>query len=274
MGRKIYLGIIYSITALCMIFGACFHVFNFVENSIFNDFFGKVSGNGSQVQKEEALSSFDNMNLDLSVMSVTIYKGDSYKISYNCSEKFVPKYEVKDGTLYVTQDDLHLNLTDVNNPKCSLTITVPTDSLSDLTAQVDVGDLLLKDITLSNLDISADVGDLDITNVTTENCTIQADVGDVNLKDIEMKTGTIDANVGDIEIKDIDFTSLEIMADLGDVDVLDVTSLEDYRIDLETDLGDVSVDKKEHKREYFSEGSGDKKLTIYVSTGDIDVTSR
>ena len=57
MGRKIYLGIIYSITALCMIFGACFHVFNFVENSIFNDFFGKVSGNGTQVQKEEALSS-------------------------------------------------------------------------------------------------------------------------------------------------------------------------------------------------------------------------
>lgn len=274
MGRKIYLGIIYSITAFCMIIGACFHIFNFIDNSVFNNFFGKFSSSGTQVQYEETLNSFSHMDLDLSVMSVTISEGDSYHISYNCPEKYVPDYEVKNDTLYVTQEDLPLTGISNNNRKCSITITVPANTLSNLTGQMDVGDVQIENMTVGTLDVSADVGDIDIANVTAETCLIQADVGDICLKNIDMKTGTIEANIGDIEVNDTSFTSLEILADLGDVDVLDVISLEDYRLELETDLGDVSVDNRDYKREYFSKGTGNNLLKIEVSTGDIDVTSR
>lgn len=278
MGRKIYLGIIYSITIICVLFGACFHIFNFMENTIFNNLFGRFSRSGSQIQNQEDLETFTDINLDMSVMSVTIMEGNSYSISYNCPEKFVPIYEIKDNTLFVTQKN-DLSWTFGNSKKCSMTITVPSKTTPDLIAQLDVGDLNIKDINLSNLDVAADVGNIEITDVACTSFDVKADVGDITLTDITMENCMIEANVGDVDVDHCVFTSLDIQADLGDVDVSDIPASQgDYRIDLETDLGEVSINDKNYKREYFAEASsdasGDSKLIIYVSTGDVDVSFR
>ena len=248
-----------------------------IENSVFNNLFGQLSGSGSQVQKEEALIAFSGIDLNMSVMSVTIMKGDSYSISYNCPEKYVPEYEVKDQTLYVNQDDLNLSWNSGNSRKCNMTITVPADSCPSVMGQLDVGDLNIHDIDLARLDVSADVGDIDISNADSNSFSVKADVGDINLTDISMTSCYVEASVGDVDLDGCSFISLDIQSDLGDVDVSDIpSSAENYRIDLETDLGEVSVNDKNYKREYFSEASdgSDYKLTIYVSTGDVDVSFR
>lgn len=279
MGRKIYLGVIYFITVICVIFGSCIHIFNFIENSVLDNFFGKFSGSSSQVRNEETLEDFTAIDLEMSVMSVTIMEGDSFSISYNCPEKYVPEYEVKNETLYVSQKDVHLNWPSGNSQKCNMTISIPNNALPSITGQLDVGDVNIKNIDITVLDITADVGNIEITNVDSGSFSLQADVGDINLSDINMTDCYIGANVGDVDMEHCSFTTLDIQADLGDVDVSDILSAqENYRIDLETDLGEVSVNDKNYKKDYFSEASSNAeenyKLTIYVATGDVDVSFR
>ena len=81
----------------------------------------------------------------------------------------------------------------------------------------------------------------------------------------------MDTSVGDTVIKDNIFEKLYVDGSVGDVKVSSSKDLSDYAYDLDTSIGDVSINGVSHKKEYQQKGTGGK-ITVDNSTGDISIT--
>jgi len=75
---------------------------------------------GSLSSKGTQLDEFTSISADVSIMDIDIVSGDEYSISYSAHEKLVPKFEVKNSCLEITQKPKKL----WGNKTCSVTITV------------------------------------------------------------------------------------------------------------------------------------------------------
>ncbi len=270
MKKTIYLTILTIVTVVCIIFGALYHIGGFFSNITFFNFLG---GNldRSPINYSEDLDAFEAINLDTNVMDITIERGEGYHLSYNCEKYLEPEFEVKNNTFTLSQPDVSSPVFNISSNKCSMTLTVPSDvyfTKIDITS--DVGAVSIEDIGAKTAIFQADVGDLTLDTCAFSDTNITADVGDITSLNTDLGNATISADVGDIELNDATFESLDLSNDVGDVDLDCATKLSNYQIELSTDVGDVTVNGKNHDKDYSRDGNGEK-LTIENSTGDINL---
>ncbi len=168
--------------------------------------------------------------------------------------------------------------------------------LTDLTAKtikvsIDSGDCTMKEITADRLDvtndlgqttldggtvktliISADSGDVSVTGVTTDSGNLQLDLGKLTVKEINSKGLTLEAGSGDIDVQGVLQGVTDIQCDLGSVTVNPSGTKDQFRYELETDLGTVSVDEQESSGSISdSNASAKNSLKIQADMGDISV---
>ena len=86
--------------------------------------------------------------------------------------------------------------------------------------------------------------------------------GDVYYADLRPVVGSEQGGVRPVLI---------IQNNVGDVKVSSSKDLSGYAYDLDTSIGDVSINGVSHKKEYQQKGS-DGKITVDNSTGDISIT--
>lgn len=273
MKKTVFLAILTVITILCIIGGTIYHVSGFIDNIHLFDFSG-VTLDHSRVTYSEDLDEFSAIDLDTSVMDITLETGDTFHLSYDCVSYLVPEVTVKKGTLFLTQPDVpHFG---GSNNACSMTLTVPSGTVfTNADISSDVGNIRISGLQAEDADIQADVGDLTISGCTFTRSELDADVGDIDIGDTDFGKSEITADVGDVEITGALFTNLEISNDIGDISVDVDADLSDYQMDLSTDLGSVTLNGVGYKRSFSQKGTKDSKglrLTIENSTGDIDVT--
>ena len=91
MGKRIYLGIIYSITAICII----------PSLSWMSDSFKSKKN----ITFTENLEAFDYLDIDTSLGNVNVINGTSYSIEYKGNASYRPEYSVNSSTLKITQPD-------------------------------------------------------------------------------------------------------------------------------------------------------------------------
>ncbi len=265
MRKNAYLITITIITILCIIAGTWWHVIKWGMNVISGlPFLSEMVGdddtesadNSYSHQGGETYDSFDAISMDISVTDLNIQTGDKYSISYECNrEKLVPKFQLDNGTLVVTQSKArHMNFT--GSTKCEITITVPADAI------------------LQDLNIDGSVGDVDFSGIQTEKSNFDLSVGDVDFTDSALGECTIDTSTGDIDLENCTFDNLKIDTSIGDVDVITAQDLGDYNIMLDTSVGEVSVNGRSHKTHYEVQGGSGKELTVDNSTGDISLKTK
>lgn len=248
MKKKIYMTILTIITVLCIIVGCGIHLYGWEDGFLLTG--GRGSGNKAD---DVDLSEFHSMKADLRVCNLTIEQGQRYGISYDCNEELEPEIDVRDGVLILSQKKKKIWKM-INNQNCNITVTVPADTqLERFLAETDVGDLDIRQMEIQYFDAQIDVGQLDISDCTLGNVSIESDTGDIHLG----------ACI---------FDDLDIDSDLGTIKVNSKRSLKDYSMDLNTDLGNISVNGEEEKREYSNQGNRDKRITIDVDCGDIEIT--
>lgn len=256
MKKNTYIVIITLITIVCVIIGCFRFIFNVGMH--FYDFYTNNTSeeytSGADARNTEGLDAFTSIRVDVDVLDVTVVAGDSYSISYACDKDLVPTYEVKDGTLQVTQNGDDWSPLSFGNDDCEATITVP------------------KDAAIETIDITSDVGDTEISGLTISDIIITADVGDVSLQNVTMKTGNIELDTGDAELDHCSFENLTVSSDVGDVDVDSTEDLSDYAMDLSTDVGDVEINGRNQGQDYSTSGNGSKQLTVDNSTGDVEIS--
>lgn len=251
MKKNIYLTIIWGITILAIIFGTFYHSTNWGEK-----FFDKL---GIKIPShtqyfDETLNIFDKISFDVDLSGIEIITGNDYHISYECTENLIPEYEVKDGTLQVTQTSRNPHFPKRNgNDNCEIIITVPKDvSLSDITGYCDLGDVELNNLTADNISITCDLGAAALSNVSAASI-------------------SCDCNLGSCEIDDCYFDNLTINNDLGSVDVNGNISLSDYTMKLSASMGGIAVNGNDYLSSYEQIGDKDKTITISCDMGSIEI---
>lgn len=264
MKKNVYLTVLTIVTVICVVIGLCYHTINFgvsfmdgLNIPFFSLSRNTTSGNGSKSSEmlkdpeDIMLDEFNTIKVDADVMDLNIEYGSNFSLSYYCNEKLIPDYKVKDGVLTVTQNS---DLTSLwgGNKKCSVTITVPEE--------------------LEFVDIASDVGDIDLKNLSIKTLTLTADVGDIDIIRCTLGQVTLTADLGDIDVENSSFIELKATNDVGDTDIESSISLSDYEIDLKTDIGEVEVNDRNSHRSFQQPGTGNGKLTVSNSTGDIEVS--
>ena len=280
MKKNVYLIILTLVTVICIIGGTCYHLVDwgvsFLSHLPFASFYSDsddTESSGTTLSTGTvSLPSFNTVKIDSKVMNLSIEKGDDYSIQCDSTEKLNPKYEIKDKTLIVSQKQKIKVHNFMNTQKCSVHITIPEDTALEL-INVDgsVGDINLSNLNVTTIKIDSSVGDIELDDCKTDSIDIDTSTGDVKLNGCEANEINVDTSVGDTVLKDITFEKLYVDGSVGDVKVSSPKDLSDYAYDLDTSIGEVSINGVSHKKEYQQKGTGGK-ITVDNSTGDISIT--
>lgn len=280
MKKNVYLIILTLVTVICIIGGTCYHLVgwgvSFLSHLPFASFYSDsddTESSGTTLSTDTVLlPSFNTVKIDSKVMNLSIEKGDDYSIQCDADKKLNPKYEIKDNTLIVSQKQKIKVHNFMKNQKCSVHITIPEDTTLEL-INVDgsVGDINLSNLDVTTLKIDSSVGDIEIDDCKTDSIDIDASTAVVELNGCEANEINVDTSVGDTVIKDNIFETLYVDGSVGDVKVSSSKDLSGYAYDLDTSIGDVSINGVSHKKEYQQKGTGGK-ITVDNSTGDISIT--
>lgn len=254
MNKNLYLIILTIVTAVCILFGSCYHLTKWGIGfaSKFLPFISfEEADNWSYTDSDDIqLDAFSAISVDASVMKLTVRPGEKTSLSYRCTKNLEPHWEVEDGTLFITQKAVKAT----GKNECSVTLTVPSDTV------------------YSKIDIDLSVGDIDIKDLNGEHLRVNANVGDLDLANLSFSKIELDTNVSDVDVDNCQFDRLNIDANVGDVDVESAEDLSDYSIDLNTNIGSVSVNGQHHRREFSQKGTSGKSITIDTDAGDIDLS--
>ena len=287
MKKTTYLVIISIITIICVIAGSIIH---FGEMSLGWGFpwgfpWG-ASGDDKTLEKTVTLDEFSDMEIDLRAMDLTIERGDSYELSYQCNKEiYVPTSGIVDRVLVVKQrhDRIGFN---IGKAKCKMVLTVPEQAvINNIQISNDTGDVKLNNIEGDMLTLDIDTGDLKIEGSTFNKTDIDNDVGDIKLTACSLGDCNIENNTGDIKLSDCSFGrpdgDVHIKNDTGDVVVEGCEDLYLYETDFSTDIGGITVNGNNIKGKHYSEKAmlesnldNISRFTISTDIGEIVVSQR
>ena len=219
-------------------------------------------------------SEFTALKLDVDVADITIKPGDAFRVEYGlCNEPEIAAAD--DGTLTIREkaadhwwDGIHF--TQAMQPY--VTITVPEGTVLNLVdVTVDVGDAAVSKLELGALHLDADVGDLKLQSVTVQGAVdFSADVGNVDCREMTVAgTVTIEVDTGDISFAG-SAARIDAETDVGDMQFLLAGTAEDWTMELETDVGNVTVNGADQGNRFASRG-GQYQLEAETDTGDVTV---
>lgn len=190
MNKRIYLIIIYIISALCIIAGILGNIFNAAP---FNRLTASSSGNNCDFYEE--LKAFSNITIDGTVAHINIVKDDTYSFKYEGGERFKATAVVNGSTLNVTQSTEHF-LGNIKNADCTITIGIPENvSISDLHLSSNVGNVKIDSIDIGYLTASLNMGNCKFDNCTYKSAIINVDMGNLTIRMPENKDCGYDLSV-------------------------------------------------------------------------------
>ncbi len=248
--RRLYIGVITLITILCVIAGMAIHFGDSSIGFIVNNETKMENGETTRADKVQ-LDSFTKIRVETDVMGLTVEPGDDFTFSYNCTKNLIPKYEVKDGVLYITQEQK--NRINFGNNNCDATLTIPDGIL------------------LEKVEITSDVGDIWIDRLAIVDLSVYCDVGDLNIDETVFGNAKIELDVGDLEISDSEFENLDAYSDVGDIDIHSTMDISEYSFDIVSDIGDIEVNGREYKDECRINGSQNL-IKIGSDIGDVEIS--
>lgn len=250
MKKTIFLIILGIVTVGCIIYGTVYHIGGGFRNLKHSGIFVSDDGNedgkfsfhfdfdtdeetNNEHNLNQKLETFSKIKIDTSIMDIRIQEGDGFYISSSWNREWLrPEVSVNNGQLNVIQKSSKKNKAGSNNAR--LTLTVPAGSKFE------------------DLDINSNVGEIKIRKLDAEDIDIELNVGEISLRDVNFDNATIDNNVGEVSI----YTDV---------------NLDDYTINLATDVGDVNYDGKRFKHSYNQKGSGNHKIKINTNVGEINL---
>ena len=199
-------------------------------------------------------SEFTALKLDLDVAQITVTPGDAFHVEYGlCNEPEISTAD--DGTLTIREkaadhwwDGMHFT----QNLQPYVKVTVPAGTvLSMVDVTVDVGDVAVSKLELGALHVDADVGNLDCREMAVTGAVqMEVDTGDIAF---DGSAARIDADT-----------------DVGSLKFLLPGAAADWAMELETDVGEITVDGMHQGSRYETRG-GQYTLEAETDTGDVTV---
>lgn len=253
---KYFMPVLGLVTIICIVAGTYMHVgggLRIFDNPVISLGSGSdKSSEGKDISFSENYENVDKLDINMAFGDVTIIEGSELNVSFEGHDDLKPEVNVEDGTLKIKQTKkVRVKGIDYSNYESALTVTVPSDAnIRKVEADLDMGDLEIRNISCKDLGVDMSMGDLDVIEVTAD-------------------TIEVDNDMGGCEIKNCKFDKLEGNCDMGDIQVKVDGDVDDYAITAKCDLGRVGIDGDDKGNSYSVKG--DKKITLNVSMGNIDV---
>lgn len=241
MKKSIYIAIISALTIFCIIYGSWIHISGFAKDmKSYFPFWNYSEKSETETNSNLPFSmnnvivdSFQSIDADIKIGSITIETGDNYSYTYSSNKSWlIPEVKVENNKLKISQKGK--SNTSMGNNSATIKITVPESALLDKTK------------------VSVDVGELIIKNISTEKLEVEVDVGEA-------------------EIKKVTFDKADFDVDIGEINVNGIKDLSSYSIDAKASVGEVMVMGSSGKK-YHSSASGNKYIKADVDIGDCRIS--
>ena len=272
--KKTYVTVIWIITLVAVLIGLWIHTGGWFSFGFRN--FGKDVEDSVTFDSADA----DSIDLDIDAGTVTFESGSQFKVDYIYPEKIVPEISNENGTIRVYQHIEGWSSKSLKG-KHNITITVPEKELEKLNIEMDLGDLNISDVSAKKVTVDCSLGDVNIKNskgdrisaddslgeIHMKNCEFaeietKADYGDVNIQNCKGERISANGSLGEIGMIGCEFAEIEAKADLGDIDI----DAEFDSIDANCDLGDIDIKTKKD--------IDDLKVKLTCDLGEIKVNGK
>ena len=253
--RRKYLTFLHFITVICIMIGLVIHVGGWIGKDIWNSMFGKSFVSESKTTSGGgAPGAFDEINADLAIGDILIETGSDYNVSYdNYPEDLVPEIKYDNGTLKITQKNKRTgwNFNQNFTKSGKIVVTVPTEATLSLNIDLSMGAFTAKNVALDKVEVNSSMGSVDFKNCNSYKLDLQAAMGSITIDGGSFDSASIDANMGSIEV-DADFEDLEADCDMGSIEISTSNNIEDLRLSLNTDMGNITINGSEYGTKYKS----------------------
>lgn len=262
MKKTVYLVILSIITVICIIIGSIYHITGWIGSGL-NGLSSFITGDGTVSSKydssrktySENIDAFDQIEIETKVMDITIKTGDTWHLEYDCIGFLEPDVDVKSGKFRLKQPS-SIPRWHRNNNHCDMTLTIPSSAtLNNIDITSDVGNITINNTSCKNLTIEADVGDITLGTCSSGTTDLEADVGNITASMSELGKSDIETDTGNIDISGCGFKDIDVYNDVGNINFSTDSSLDNYDIELASDIGSVRFNGIKQKKHFYQSAS-------------------
>ncbi len=171
---------------------------------------------------------------------------ETVELTADMGDITIDSIEAASMTLELSMGDLRMEAFDGN----SLTAVMDSGSFDAgtisgkaVTIQNNMGDVTCDSLSADDASITLDMGSLDLETCTAGVLSIENGMGDVDIRYLEnTEQGTVTMDMGSFCAEECVLTALTVTNGMGDIDMGLTGTIDDYALDLSTDLGDVDVE--------------------------------
>ena len=243
---------------------------------VLNDEGIHVPKNNNLVNNSYELNDFTSINIVNDYGDVEIVTSDRYALETNVVEDDDITYSIKDNTLTIEtkgkkKNDLQLGFGSFNTP--SITIYVPADvKLNTVVLNSSFGDTTIRDLNYQQLNLTGDFGDIILKNTTGDKTEITQSFGDMKLQQFSSNGFVVESENGDINIDGTLNGQSTITSNFGNTTLDLQNKKSEIGYELNTDFGNLTVDKKVQNGNVSQSYKGDNQLKATISHGDLVLT--
>lgn len=200
--------------------------------------------------------SFAELTVYASVGEITIQSGADWSVSLDGLDSF---YEAYDGCL------------EVNAGMGNAVVTVPQGTWLDyLSLEGSAGKITLDGIQTEYLDIDQSMGETVLRNCSWSSADIDSDCGSIKGTGLISECLDVSADMGEISLQGALTGETDVEANAGSVSLELTGRQDDYDIELESELGGVTLNGRSSGRA-VSQSGGPHSLEVSCDVGSIEV---
>lgn len=212
--------------------------------------------NGEFEDGSKSFEGVESMEIDLSMVELTIREGDTWNVAY---------YNFPKDRFKATQSGTHLQIRSdfresfTGNTNFRVELTIP------------------KEVRLSKADLSLAMGTLHVDRLQADTMEMEFSMTKVTLNNILAQTVAINSSMGDLDLDGIIEKQCTIDQSMGKVTVSLVGNEEEYYTKIDNSMGSVRVGGKKvdglgGELSFYETAS--KSITISNSMGDVELRYR
>jgi len=235
--------------------------------------FGLIS---NVIVDEPKTTDFKNLNLnkDANVLDISIKATD-----LNIVVGSELKLETNNEYIKESRNNNRLTITEskhnilANKENKTLTLFVPEDFVFDVVSiNNGAGDININILNAKNLFLDLGAGNVNMSNINVNReAEINGGAGDLDIKDSNINNLELDLGVGNVNLTSVLRGESEINTGVGETKINVLGKIEDYELEIDKGIGNVTVDGVSINSEYRY-GHGLNHIDIDGGMGNIDVT--
>lgn len=215
-----------------------------------------IPGGSEKVNSDLSGETITQLNVYAAVGEVTIQCGDSWAVSL---DGFDSSYDTHDECLNV-----YANMGDV-------VVAVPHGAVLEwLSVESDAGSITLDGIQMDALEINQSMGETVLKNCSWGYADIENDCGSVSGTKLSSEGLEVSADMGEVDLEGGFTGETGIESSMGSVTLTLSGKQADYDIELESDLGSVTMNGHSSGRR-ISQSGGPDSLEVSCNVGAIEV---